>query len=85
MTSNDAYVLEILLENGLLSDEHIEAARAQMNPGETSVVDKLIELDMMAEVDILAALASQFGMELVSLEHYPGAVFMNRMQGLMMG
>ncbi len=70
MTSNDDYVLEVLIENGLVTDDHVEAARemAQNRPG--SIVDILVESEMIDEDTVLQTLAAQFGMELISLDGF---------------
>ena len=67
MTSNDKYVLEILLENGIVSAEQVEAARSTIDRPGVSVVDVLVDTDVIPELDILGALADQFGMDMVSL------------------
>ena len=43
MTSNDQYVVEILLENGLLTEAQVEKARESIVHGGTSVLDTLEE------------------------------------------
>ncbi len=67
MTSNDNYVLEILEENGALSPEQIEEARAATNGEGSSVLDRLMQEDVISEKEVLALLANQLGMELVNL------------------
>ena len=68
MTSNDDYVLEILQEQGVISAEHIAQARdSLMQEGET-VLDVLIHSGTVAEENVLAVLAAQFGMESISLD-----------------
>ena len=68
MTSNDDYVLEILTENGVVQAEHLERAREIAVREGVSVVDALVRDGILREADILQALASQFGMEMVSLQ-----------------
>jgi len=67
LTSNDDYVLEILQEEGVLSDEDVEEARASAVDGMTPV-DMLIDLGVLSEQDLLGMLAQHFGMEFVDLE-----------------
>ena len=67
MTSNDKYVLEILLENKVVTKEQVETARSTIDRPGVSIVDVLIETDVIPELDILGALADQFGMDMVSL------------------
>lgn len=68
LTSNDEYVLEILLETGLIVPEQVAQAREGREHDEQSLVDALIEQGIASEDDILGTLAGQFGMEVVSLE-----------------
>jgi len=68
MTSNDDYVLEILLERGLVTQERIESARSANQRFSGSTVDLLVEAKVLSEEQILAAAASQFGMEMISLK-----------------
>ncbi len=70
MTSNDDYVLEVLIENGLVSDENVSAAREMATSRPGSVVDLLIENDILEEDLVLQTLAAQFGMELISLDGF---------------
>ncbi len=67
MTSNDNYVLEILEENGVLSPEQIAEARGVTNGDGSSVLDRLMQDSVITEKEVLAMLANQLGMELVSL------------------
>jgi len=67
VTSNDKYVLEILLENKVVTKEQVETARSTIDRPGVSIVDVLIETDVIPELDILGALADQFGMDMVSL------------------
>ncbi len=67
MTSNDKYVLEILLENGLVLPGQLDKARAGIVKEGVSPLDVLVEQGVLSEHDVLAALASQFGMDLISL------------------
>lgn len=67
LTSNDEYVLEILQEHGAVPEESLEPARQKSEIDHVSVIDHLIRDDILSESDILAVLASHFGMEMVSL------------------
>ncbi len=66
MTSNDEYVLEVLKEEGLITDEQIELARQRM-PMHSSVVDTFISTKVLTFEEILSVLSSRFGMEMISL------------------
>lgn len=67
MTSNDEYVLEILLEHGMVTSEQVEAVRGSMVNDDTSVVDAMIASEELSELDTLRLLGEQFAMEVVSL------------------
>lgn len=69
MTSNDEYVLQILKEHGAITDAQVQSVLEM--PGShvgASAVDRLIEAGVLTESDILATLAGQFGMEVMSLK-----------------
>ncbi|MBN2302159.1 MAG: type II secretion system ATPase GspE [Lentisphaerae bacterium] len=69
MTSNDKYVLEILLENGTVTQEQIDGVKeSETIRHGGSVVDALLAEDVLSETDILTILASQFGMEFITLQ-----------------
>lgn len=68
MTSNDEYVLEILQEHNAVAEDQIEKARQEAGVDHSSIVDHLIRGDVLSESDILAVLASHFGMEMVTLQ-----------------
>ena len=67
MTSNDDYVLEILQEHGLVTPEQVEQVMANGLEAGKSVVDVLVEEEIVAEGDVLTALAGQFGMDVINL------------------
>ncbi|MDD4871418.1 MAG: type II secretion system ATPase GspE [Kiritimatiellae bacterium] len=68
MTSNDQYVLQILREHAVVSEEQIQKAMEAPGNPDASVVDKLLESGVLTESEVLATLAGQFGMELMSLK-----------------
>lgn len=68
MTSNDDYVLELLIERETVSGEQVERARGSIAREGVSVVDALIEQEAVTEDQVLTLLADQFGMERVSLQ-----------------
>lgn len=68
MTSNDDYLLEILLENGAVTHDLIEEVRDSFLKEGESVIDTLINRGILPEGEILATLARQLGMEIVSLK-----------------
>lgn len=68
MTSNDDYLLEILLENGAVTHDLIKEVRDSFLKEGESVIDTLINRGILPEAEILATLARQLGMEIVSLK-----------------
>ncbi len=69
MTSNDDYVLQILVEQGVMDAERIPPARASAKAGQTAL-DVIVAAGVLSEEDVLHALGTQFGMEVVDLEDY---------------
>jgi general secretion pathway protein E/type IV pilus assembly protein PilB len=67
VTSNDDYVVEVLLEEGLVTAEQIEKTRQGRVAEGQSALDKLIADKSVQEKDVLAVLAARFGMEMISL------------------
>ena len=67
MTANDQYILEILESVGLINREQAAAAGADAAKEDKSVVDILSRGGVVSKLDILKALANQFGMETISL------------------
>ena len=67
MTSNDDYILEILENVGLVSREQAVAARLIATQEDEGVMDVLAREGAVSKLDMLKALAGQFGMETISL------------------
>ena len=67
MTSNDEYVLEILLEHGMVTSEQVEAVQLTLVNEDTSMVDALIAAEIVSELDTITLLGDQFGMEVIKL------------------
>ncbi len=67
MTANDEYVVEILESVGLITNQQGQAALAWARQHDQSVVDALATSNVVSKMDVLKALANQFGMEFVSL------------------
>ncbi len=67
MTSNDDYILEILENVGLVSREQAVAARQTATQEDEGVMDILAREGVVSKLDMLKALAGQFGMETISL------------------
>ena len=67
MTSNDDYILEILENVGLITREQAVAARQLATEADEGVVDVLAREGVVDKLDVLKALAAQFGMETITL------------------
>ncbi|HRT04342.1 MAG TPA: type II secretion system ATPase GspE [Kiritimatiellia bacterium] len=67
MTSNDDYILEILENVGLISREQAVAARQIAAQDDEPVMDVLAREGAVSKLDMLKALAGQFGMETITL------------------
>ncbi|MBU0677794.1 MAG: type II secretion system ATPase GspE [Verrucomicrobia bacterium] len=68
MTANDEYILEILENVGLITREQSEEALEWARKEDKEVVDVLVRTAGIHKLDILKALANQFGMECMSLQ-----------------
>ena len=66
MVTNDDYVVEILLDTGLVTKPQLERARSEATP-EKGVVQMLIEHGIISEEDVGRALASAASMDFVDL------------------
>ncbi len=67
MTANDEYILEILESVGLISREQAGKARETAQAEDKGIVDVLSRGGVVSKMDILKALANQFGMDTISL------------------
>ncbi|NCA81544.1 MAG: type II secretion system protein GspE [Opitutae bacterium] len=67
MTSNDDYILEILENVGLVTREQAITARTAAAQEDEGVMEILAREGVVAKLDMLKALAGQFGMETISL------------------
>ena len=67
MTSNDEYVLQILIENDICSKKDANAAAAKISGGGLSIVDILVNDGVITEDQVLGTLAQVFGMEFVDI------------------
>ncbi len=67
MTSNDTYVLELLEQQGVVTNDQVEEASAFHSDGQ-SVVDRLLDSGSVQEDEVLSAIAHAFGMEFITLE-----------------
>ncbi len=67
MAANDDYILEILIENSLVSKEQVDDARSEVKPGK-GVLHVLIEQGLITQEDVSRAVASNAAMDFVSLD-----------------
>ena len=63
MTSNDEYVIQLLVERGYLSAEQIEAAAQSMKAENETTLDVLVAGGAVTEDDVLGTVADQFGLK----------------------
>ncbi|WP_395739228.1 GspE/PulE family protein [Prosthecobacter sp.] len=71
MYSNEAYLLEQLLENGLLTERDIQQAKTGLKPGE-SVIAVLVKSATVSDEQIARMVAVNSGMEYVDLHGFDG-------------
>jgi len=67
LTANDEYILEILESVGLINRDQASQARTAAQQEDKGVIDILARSGVVARMDILKALAGQFGMDTISL------------------
>jgi general secretion pathway protein E/type IV pilus assembly protein PilB len=67
LTANDEYVVEILQGVGLIDRNQASQALSLAQQQDKSVIDVIAQNKIASKVDILKALANQFGMEYISL------------------
>ena len=63
MTSNDEYVLRLLVERGYLTQEQIDAAAQSMKAENETNLDVLLAGGAVTEDDVLGTVADQFGLK----------------------
>ena len=66
MTNNEDYIIELLLDTCLITREQLEEAKATAESGQ-SVVEALINHEVVSRTDVLRALAAHSSMEFVDL------------------
>jgi len=67
VTSNDDYVLQILTENRLVTQEAADAAAEKGAQNGGSAVDELVQSGALTENDVLGTLANTFGMQFLDI------------------
>lgn len=68
MTSNDDYLLQLMQEQGLVTQEQIDSATEHLAPDGSTVVDQLLNDGSVSEENLLSMLAAEFGMDYVSID-----------------
>jgi len=67
VAANDDYILEILIENSLITKSQVDDARKEAKPGKT-VMQALIDQNLITQEDVSRAVASNAAMDFVSLD-----------------
>lgn len=70
MTSNDEYLLHLLVESGGVTREEIARAREQSKNTDSTPLDVLIDDGTIQESTVLSLLGEHFAMEVVSLNNH---------------
>ncbi len=70
MPTQDEYVLEILRDVGLVTHDDVLAAKDKAQNEGLGIVDALVKFGFLSEMEVSKALASQFGMDTISLADY---------------
>ena len=73
MARDSEYILTLLKEYGMVTDEQIASARdhaLESEFGEMDIVDALVDIGAVNEDELLAMLAQQYGMEIMDLSGY---------------
>ena len=66
MQHNEEYLLRVLEDGGLITDQQIDSARSRLN-GEPGVVDVLIDDGIVSEADVSRTLAAQAQMDWIDI------------------
>ena len=73
MARDSEYILTLLKEYGMVTNEQIAEARdkaLESEFGEMDVIDALVEIGAVSDEELLAMLAQQYGMEVMDLTDY---------------
>ncbi len=63
MTSNDEYVIQILVERGFLTQDQVDAAAKSMKAENETTLDVLVAGGTIGEDEVLGTVADQFGLK----------------------
>ncbi len=67
VAANDDYILEILIENALVTTSQVEEVRQGLKPGKT-VIQAMIDRNLITQEDVARAVASNAAMDFVVLD-----------------
>ncbi|MCF7669900.1 MAG: type II secretion system ATPase GspE [Verrucomicrobia bacterium] len=67
MAAKDDYLIDLLVDMGLVTDEELAEARSQADNTGEGVIDTLLSQDILRPADVAQAKAAQFGSEVVNL------------------
>lgn len=72
MARDAKYIVELMLETGMLSPEQVEEAQhdLDLNPDSGDIVDVILKKGFVTSTDLTAMLAQQYGMEMIDLTRY---------------
>ena len=72
MARDSKYIVELMLETGMLMPEQLEEVQREMdlNPTDDDIVDVIIKKGFVSEQDMTVMLAQQYGMEMVDISRY---------------
>ncbi|MBR2434163.1 MAG: Flp pilus assembly complex ATPase component TadA, partial [Lentisphaeria bacterium] len=72
MAENSDYILELLTEYGMVTEEQIDEGWQKVadSDGRLDIVDALLELHYIEQSDMMAMLAQQYGLETLDLTGY---------------
>ncbi|MGL4854695.1 MAG: GspE/PulE family protein, partial [Lentisphaeria bacterium] len=70
MFENNDYVLSLLVNYGLVSQDQIDDAKSECDWDDSKVVELLYAKDLVTEEDVLNMLAQEYAMSIVELDDY---------------
>ena len=72
MTENSDYILELLKDYGMITDEQIDDGwnAVAKSDGKLDIIEALIELNYVDEFEMMSMLAQQYGLETLDLKGY---------------
>jgi type IV pilus assembly protein PilB len=70
MPAQDEYVVDILLDVGLVTRDDVQKAKELTKQGNLGLLDALLKGGKISQMDVTKAMASQFGMDTINLAEY---------------